>query len=170
MKPKKQEPEKRPIDQYYETYNQLARQVRYPALLYTGIVLLLFGLVSFVWAIPFPHLAFLGKYNGFVNWASFLIAIIIYYYLRLSPPVSYLMLFMLFGFSYIIIQLEKWQKIGGMPLWSVGVIAIGIGIAVYVSVIRSSRIANQTLLSVKTFIIAPLWILTSVLRKLKVRY
>jgi uncharacterized membrane protein YGL010W len=73
--------------------------------------------MGLVWAIPFPHIKFLGKYNSFINWASFLIAFAVYYYYRLSAVLSYLMLLILFGFSYLIIDLVSWQKTGGPLLW-----------------------------------------------------
>ncbi|GAA3965858.1 Mpo1-like protein [Mucilaginibacter dorajii] len=86
---------------------------------YICVPLLMFSLFGLFWAIPFPHLQFLGSYNGYFNWASFVIAIAIYYYLRISPLISYAILFILLGFSYLILELLSWQQLGGPAMWLV---------------------------------------------------
>jgi uncharacterized membrane protein YGL010W len=89
---------------------------------YICVPLLMFSLFGLFWAIPFPHLKFLGTYNGYFNWASFVIAIAIYYYLRISPLISYAILFILLGFSYLILELLSWQALGGPAMWLICVI------------------------------------------------
>src|SRR5690554_3662671 len=81
------------------------------------IPLITFGAFGLIWSIPFPHLPFLGKFNGFVNWASFVVAFSIYYYYKLSPTLSYGMLLIFGLFSYFIVQLEYWEIDGGLSLW-----------------------------------------------------
>ncbi|MDN3583710.1 Mpo1-like protein [Mucilaginibacter flavus] len=89
---------------------------------YVCVPLLMFSLFGLLWAIPFPQLKFLGAYNGYFNWASFAIAIAIYYYLRISPLISYTILFILLGFSYLILELLSWQALGGPAMWLICVI------------------------------------------------
>jgi uncharacterized membrane protein YGL010W len=81
------------------------------------VPLAMFGLFGLLWAIPFPNVKFLGIYNGYFNWASFAIAIAVYYYLRISPMMSYAILFILLGFSYLIMTLLSWQTSGGPAMW-----------------------------------------------------
>ncbi|WP_342645941.1 hypothetical protein [Mucilaginibacter sp. CSA2-8R] len=161
MKPKE---ELRPVERQFENYSKTVSTLPNTALLYAAVILTLFGLMLFAWALPFPHLGFLGKYNGYVNWASFLIAGLIYYYLRLSPTVSYLLLFILFAFSYIIIQLEQRFTGSGLLLTGLGVLLVGLA---------GQRVIYKKLSNVPVFtmmINAPLWLMVSLLRKLKVRY
>ena len=58
-----------------------------------AIPIMVFGILGFTWAIPFPVFSFLGQYIGYINWTSLIIAFSIYYYLKLSPLLSYFMLF-----------------------------------------------------------------------------
>lgn len=88
------------------------------------VPLFLFGLFALMWSIPFPHLAFLGKYNGYINWASFLIGISVFYYYRLSPVLSYFVLFTFFGYSYLIAALQNIEKQNGVMLWQIAVVVL----------------------------------------------
>lgn len=83
------------------------------------VPLVFFSIIGLVWCIPFPHLAFLNRYNGFLNWASFLIAFVGYYYYRLSPVLSYIMILVIFALAMVVVQLEKWALIGGPAVWLV---------------------------------------------------
>lgn len=161
MKPKA---ELRPVEHEFENYSKAISKLPGNTLLYIAIVLTLFGIMLFAWALPFPHIGFLGSYNGYVNWASFLIAGGIYYYLRLSPTVSYLLLFILFAFSYIIIQLEQHLTGTGLLLTGLGVTLAGLA----GQVIVYKKLNNTALF--KMIIQAPLWLMISILRKLKLRY
>ena len=106
-------------DDYYLLYNQTAQQQPARTLHLVAIPLSLFGLFGLLWALPFPHLGFLGTYNGFFNWASFLLAFMIYFYLRLAPTVSYLILFFLLVCAYGVVQLSAWQVLNGPPLGAI---------------------------------------------------
>ncbi len=161
MKPKA---ELRPVEREFENYNKAKSPLSNTTLLYVAIVLTLFGLMLFAWALPFPHLGFLGKYNGYVNWASFLIAGGIYYYLRLSPTVSYLLLFILFAFSYIIIQLEQRLTGTGMLLTGLGILLAGLVGQMFVY----RRLNNLPVF--KMMMNAPLWLMVSILKKMNLRY
>jgi len=156
--------EQRPVDGYFEEVDQAYHKNAAIAVL--AVLLMLFGLVTFVWALPFPHLGFLGKYNGYLNWASFLIAAAIYCLLRLSPMVSYLMLFLLFGFSYGIIQLEGWQKTGGPALWLIGIIGFGVGVAIQMLINKPADVNTGLNRLTKS----PVWLLVFLLRSVKIRY
>jgi hypothetical protein len=144
------------IDRQFEQYNQAAGHTPYRYLLYPAIIFFAFGLLAVIWAIPFPQLAFLGRYNGFINWASFLIAGIIYYYLRLSPVVSYVLLLLTFAFSYGIIQLEKWQQAGGPYIWVVGLVLLLLG-AIAQLILMRKRTAW-----VKILLTGPVWLIMTI--------
>ena len=94
-----------------------------------SIMLILLSLFGLLWSVPFPHLKFLGKYNGYLNWASFLIALMVFAYYKISPILSYCVLLLLFGFSYIIIDLAAWQKTGGPALWLMSLVVLIVSFA-----------------------------------------
>ena len=77
-----------------------------------AIPIMVFGILGFTWAIPFPVFSFLGQYIGYINWASIIIALSIYYYLKLSPHVGFIC------FALIMLSLTAQligQKIEGKP-------------------------------------------------------
>jgi hypothetical protein len=168
MKPKI---EQRPIDRIYNEYQRMYEQAPYANVLYPAILLLSFGILACIWFIPFPYIAFLGKYNGFVNWASFLIAGVVYYCLRLSPLVSYGMLFLFFGYSYGIIQLEGWEKNGGLALWACGMLSLLAGLMlVLVNYIKMREHFELSKFVARSIAYGPLWMLVGLCKTLGLRY
>lgn len=109
------QPEILPVDKVLSQYSKAHQNPTNKALQWLYVPLITFGLLGLIWAIPFPHLDFLGRYNGFVNWASFVIAFSIYYYYKLSPLLSYGMLLVVFAFSAGIVSLEKLHSNHGWP-------------------------------------------------------
>jgi uncharacterized membrane protein YGL010W len=130
-----------------------------------------FSLFGLVWAIPFPYLEFLGKYNGYVNWASFLIAFAIYYYYKLSPVLSYLMLLLMMFFSAGIVSLEKMHNTAGWPqMWQ---ICLGIFIISWIGQFIGHKIEGKKpsfLDDIKFLLIGPIWLLHFILKKAKIKY
>ncbi|RVU00216.1 DUF962 domain-containing protein [Mucilaginibacter limnophilus] len=137
---------------------------------YIFVPLFSFGLFALVWSLPFPHINFLGKYNGYINWASFLLAIVIYLYYRLSPVLSYFILFTLFGFSYLIIKLEQLQKAGGPALWQVSLIVFIVGLLGYFAATMSEENKASLTQKLKNLFIAPLYFWHLLWRKVSVKY
>jgi uncharacterized membrane protein YGL010W len=76
------------------------------------VPLIVFSLLGLIWQFPFPHIGFLGSYNGFFNWASFLLAFSLYYYFTLSPVLFFLMIWVVGLMSYIIVKIEKTVGLG----------------------------------------------------------
>jgi uncharacterized membrane protein YGL010W len=134
------------------------------------IPLLLFSLMGFLWVLPFPYIKFLGVYNADFNWSSFFIAISIYYYLRLSPILSYFMLFAELVFCFIITELVQWQKSGGPELWLIS----GVLFVVCVILLSVGYNKERKKLSFeyryKNLMIAPLFLLHLVLKRFKIKY
>lgn len=123
------------------------------------IPLILFSILGLAWSVPFPHLNFLGKYNGFLNWASFIIAFAGYYYYRLSPVLSYMMLLLVFALSLIVVQFEKWQLAGGPHLWLVSASVLLIGFAGLYAGQKIEGRKTSVLSSVKFVLIGPIWLI-----------
>lgn len=161
----------RPVDAYFAKYAESHQNHTNKAIHWICVPLIVFSLLGLVWAIPFPHLDFLGKYNGFVNWASFLIAFAIYYYLRLSPALSYVMLLMVFAFSAGIVTLEKLHNNQGWPeMWQV---CLGIFVAAWIGQFIGHKIEGKKpsfLDDVKFLLIGPIWLVHFVFKKFGIRY
>ena len=119
----------------------------------------MFSILGLIWSFPFPYLEFLGKYNGYVNWASFLIAFAIYYYYRLSAVFSYMMLLLVFAMSLIVVQFEKWELLGGPALWLLSAVLLLMASAGLLIGRKIEGKQSSFLTHVKFMLIGPIWIL-----------
>ncbi|RYY35589.1 MAG: DUF962 domain-containing protein [Sphingobacteriaceae bacterium] len=160
----------RPVDELFSGYAVDNSTPANKTLQWFFVPLFAFGFFAFVWSLPFPHIPFLGKYNGFINWASFLLAVAIYAYYKLSPVLSYFILFTLFGFSYLIIQLEYMQKAGGSALWQVSLIILVVGFLGYFTATLAESRQIGIFKKLKNLLIAPLYLWHLIWRKVSVKY
>jgi uncharacterized membrane protein YGL010W len=154
------------LDQYGESHQNSVNKMIH----WICVPLILFSLLGLLWAVPFPHLNFLGKYNGFLNWASFLIAFSGYYYYRLSPVLSYMMILIVFAMSLLVVQLEKWEIAGGPALWLVCAVIFTVA---WVGQFIGHRIEGKKpsfLQDVKFLLIGPIWLLHFICVKTGIRY
>jgi len=143
------------FDKYSESHQNYTNEIIH----WICVPLIVFSLLGLVWSIPFPHLDFLGRYNGFVNWASFLIAFSIYYYYRLSPVLSYLMLILISLMSYGIVSIEQWANNGGPALWLVCTV---IFVVSWIGQFIGHKIEGKKpsfLDDIKFLLIGPIWLL-----------
>lgn len=138
-------------DDYFNRYNNIIQR---PWVHLAFIPLLLFSLLGLLWAIPFPHIRFLGRYNGYLNWASFLIAFAIYYYMRVSAKLSYLLLLYLFLCSYGIIELLAWRVTGGPEMWMVCIIIFPVSVMACTLNIRTN---SSAFYKFRLLLYAPVW-------------
>ena len=160
----------RPIDIYFDKYSTCYHTTAAKVVSGIFISLIIFSLLGLTWAIPFPYLKFLGKYNGFFNWASFFIAICVYCYYKLSPVLSYFIFFILFAFSYGIMQLDLWHKSGGPALWQISLIIFIASFAIQSATFRMENKRYSLMDNLQFIAIAPVWLLHFVLRKFGIRY
>lgn len=154
------------FDKYAESHQNHSNEIIH----WVCVPLIVFSLLGLVWSIPFPHLAFLGKYNGYLNWASFLIAFSIYYYYKLSPVMSYLMLILIFIMSMGIVKIEQAQASGGPALWLVCAV---IFVLAWIGQFIGHKIEGKKpsfLDDVKFLLIGPIWLLHFICKKIGLRY
>lgn len=124
------------------------------------IPLISFGILGVIWSIPFPQLDFLGKYNGFVNWASFVIAFYVFYYYRLSPLASYIMLLVVFAFSAGIVSLEKLHNNQGWPLMGeVCFFLLLLGLFIQFIGYKKEGIFPPSSIMFKSILFGPIWLM-----------
>lgn len=161
---------KKEVDILFDTYSESHQNPSNELIHWVCVPLIVFSLLGMIWAIPFPHLAFLGKYNGFVNWASFVIAFSGYYYYRLSPVLSYLMILLIFAAAAVIVQLEKWELAGGPSLWLVCAV---IFVLSWIGQFIGHKIEGKKpsfLQDVKFLLIGPIWLLHFICLKVGLKY
>jgi uncharacterized membrane protein YGL010W len=160
----------RPVDIYFNQYAESHQNPTNKLIHWVCVPLIVFSMMGLVWAIPFPYIKLLGRYNGYFNWASFLVAFSVYYYYKLSPVLSYLMLIVLFGFSYGIIELVVWQAAGGPALWQV---SLAIFVLSWIGQFIGHKIEGKKpsfLDDLKFLLIGPIWLLHFILKKFAIRY
>ena len=161
---------KKEVDILFDTYSESHQNPSNELIHWVCVPLIVFSLLGMIWAIPFPYLAFLGKYNGFVNWASFVIAFSGYYYYRLSPVLSYLMILLIFAAAAVIVQLERWELAGGPALWLVCAV---IFVLSWIGQFIGHKIEGKKpsfLQDVKFLLIGPIWLLHFICIKIGLKY
>lgn len=147
----------RPINAYFKQYARAYPPGNGRILQIISAYTMLLGLLGICWALPFPQLKWLGSYNDMINWASVFMAVVVYAYYRLSPVLSYLILMVMFVFTYGISQSQVWQKAGGPELASVSGLVLFAGAVLWF--ISCKITTRQELVAgyVKMLFIAPLW-------------
>jgi uncharacterized membrane protein YGL010W len=159
------------VDVYFDKYSESHQNHTNEIIHWICVPSIVFSLFGLIWAIPFPHIEILGKYNGYVNWASFLIAFSIYYYYKLSPVLSYFMLLLIMFFSAGIVTLEKMHNTAGWPqMWEV---CLGIFVLAWIGQFIGHKIEGKKpsfLDDLKFLLIGPIWLLHFILKKAKIKY
>lgn len=143
-----------PFSKYSQNYETPGQKV----LQWVCMLLIVFGLLTISWALPFPYLKFLGNYNGFFNWSSFLIAAAVYYYYKQFPALSFIVFFMFFVFAYGVMQLADLQKSGGPSLLLIGAITFIAGAATQFATLKLKNKKPTFGDWLKFMLIAPVWV------------
>ncbi|MBE9664195.1 DUF962 domain-containing protein [Mucilaginibacter myungsuensis] len=161
---------KRKVDILFDKYSEHHQDPTNKLIHWICVPLIMMSLIGLVWAIPFPHLKFLGQYNGTFNWASFLIAFSIYYYYKLSPILSYFMLMVTMFLCYFVTLLEKWGQTGGPQLWQSSLIIFVLaGVGQFIGHKIEGK-KPSFLDDVKFLLIGPIWLLHFLLKKMNLKY
>lgn len=161
---------KREVDVLFDKYAESHQNTSNEIIHWICVPLIVFSIIGLVWSIPFPQLDFLGKYNGFINWASFLIAFSGYYYYRLSPVLLYLMILVIFAMASVIIRLEKWEAAGGPAVWLVCAVVFVVS---WIGQFIGHKIEGKKpsfLDDIKFLLIGPIWLLHFICKKIGLRY
>ncbi|MBC7399761.1 MAG: DUF962 domain-containing protein [Mucilaginibacter sp.] len=160
----------RPIDAIIDQYDSFHQKPANRIINYICVPLIVFSVVGFVWSLPFPHLNFLGVYNVYLNWASFLIAFTIYYYQRLSPILSYIMLLLLFALTFGVIQLQAFDGKNGylLPQFCIFVFVMAnIGQFIGYRIEGKKPTFSDEF---KFMLTGPVWLLSLVMKRFKIKY
>lgn len=162
--------EKRPVDVLFDKYAESHQNHTNKTIHWICVPLIVFSLLGLVWQIPFPRLAFLGKYVDFFNWASFLIAFAMYYYFTLTPILFFLMIWIISAMSYGIVQIELAFGLASLTAY---LIYFSIFILAWVGQFIGHKIEGKKpsfLDDVKFLLIGPIWLLHFICKKVGLKY
>ncbi|MGI4727100.1 MAG: hypothetical protein ACRYGB_00890 [Janthinobacterium lividum] len=128
-----------------------------------------FAILGLSWTLPFPYLHFLGMYNNYFNWASFIIAISIYYYSNLSPLLSYVMLFLALIFTYLISMIEK-QFSDDLQMGTLFGLILLLSLLLHYQHTKKIGNYNSTKIELGFIWIGPIWIVSLMLKRFKIKF
>jgi uncharacterized membrane protein YGL010W len=161
----------RQVDTYFDKYAESHQNPTNKIIHWICVPLIVFSLLGLVWAIPFPHLTFLGQYSRYVNWATFLILFSIIYYFRLSPALAVAMLLVIFVFAAIIVTLEKLHNEQGWPaMWQV---CLAIFFLSWIGQFIGHKIEGKKpsfLDDLRFLLIGPIWLWHFIFKRLGIPY
>ena len=161
------------LTRYYTEFEERTQHPGVRALHFLFMPVLFFAVMGLIWMIPFPEIGFLKKhgYDIFLNWGSFYIAIVVYYYLRLSPVLSYAILLSIGVMSFLIVQLEYWEAAGGLPVWAVCALLLVLSLGIlWFSADKSGGKAYRVGSFIRLHVHGPLWLWHLVFDRFNIRH
>lgn len=163
-------PERKPVDILFDKYAESHQDGTNKLIHWICVPLIVFSLLGLVWQIPFPKLEFLGQYQTFLNWASFLLAFSLYYYFTLSPVLFFLMIWVVAAMSFVIVKIELIVGLGSATAY--GIYAT-IFVLAWVGQFIGHKIEGKKpsfLEDVKFLLIGPIWLLHFICKKIGLKY
>lgn len=160
----------RPVERYFYDFDQSFQGDK---IVYTITVFLaFFGIMGLIWMIPFPQLEFLQRLGAqtFLNWGSFFIAIAVYSYLKLSPTLSYAMLFSICIMSFFIVQVEYLERDYGIPATLIFTAIAGLSLIALWAFCKKEQKPIHGNDFLKMLSIGPIWLWSKVFDRLKWKY
>ena len=165
-----EKPERKPVDILFDKYAESHQNGTNKLIHWICVPLIVFSLLGLVWQIPFPQLDFLGQYQTFFNWASFLLAFSLYYYFTLSPVLFFLMIWVVGAMSFVIVKIEQAVGLGSGTAY--GIYAL-IFVLAWVGQFIGHKIEGKKpsfLEDVKFLLIGPIWLLHFICKKIGLKY
>jgi len=128
------------------------------------IPLIILSLVGLLMSIP--NVSFLEN-NG-LNWAYLAVILAIGYYFFLSPSLGVAMLIIFFGVLYLVEAIAESSNM--YPLWGISLIVF---VLAWIGQFYGHKIEGKKpsfLQDVQFLLIGPLWLVSSIYRKLNIKY
>ena len=165
------EEERKPV----KYFDQIAGWAKHPgsrSLYYLFLPVFFFGFLGTIWMIPFPEIDFLKEngYHIYLNWASFLIAILIYCYLKIVPMLSYMVLLSIGAMSYLIVQLEYYEQNGGIAAWMIFLLLFLISLLILWVGTRAEENKPSLQQFLMFLFVGPLWVWHLVFKYFKIKH
>lgn len=150
-------------DRWLSEYGENHQDIRHPAIYWTAVPILVVATVGMLWALPVPHE--FSAISPVLNWGSaFLMAALVYYFI-ISVSLAIGMLPFVFIVSGFHIWLAQ-SSLGAVPV-SAGLFLLSI-IGLFVGQRRSGSMAVYQ--DIQLLMIAPVWLLSQLYRRLGIPY
>jgi len=151
-------------DQWLTDYGENHRKISHPAVYWTAVPLLAAGTVGMFWSLPVPAEFF--NISPLLNWGSaFLMAAVVYYFI-ISVALAIGMLPFVFGVSGLQMWLSQSES-GLVPvaisLFVTGVIGLVIGQ-------HGNGGTRAVLVDIQMMMIAPVWLLSRLYRRVGIPF
>lgn len=151
------------LDLYLDKYGESHRNSINKSIHWIAVPAILFSFLGLIWSIPVPQAL---QVTPYFNWASIVIAVVLYYYYRLSPAMAFGMLLIVFVMSYLIVQIEQ----SGASLW---LVSLWIFVIAWIFQFIGHKIEGKKpsfLEDIRFLLIGPLWLLHFIFKKLGLNY
>jgi uncharacterized membrane protein YGL010W len=151
-------------DQWFSEYGESHQNRLNKALHWICVPLIAACVVAFFWAIPTPQLM---RRVPFLNWATLLVAVSLFFYLRLSLPLAVGMLI----FSTAVISgIAAYERLGVTPVWQ---LALVVFVLAWIGQFIGHSIEGKKpsfFQDLQFLLIGPIWLLGFIYRKLGIPY
>ena len=147
-------------DRWLEEYGASHSNITHPPVYWSSVLVVVFGTVGLLWALPIPD-EFLAI-SPILNWGTaFLLASVIYYFI-ISLPLAFGML----PFIVCIVAFHLWLQFSPYSALhaSIGLVVAGL-LGLYLGHYRSGGL-RAVLTDVQLMMIAPVWLLSRLYRRL----
>jgi hypothetical protein len=151
-------------DRWLADYGENHRDVGNAALYWLSVPLLVVGTVGLLWSVPVPEAFY--DISPFLNWATaFLMSTVIYYFI-ISVSLAIGMLPFLFGVAALV----SWLSVSQYPLiWVATGLTSGAVIGLWLGQYAKGGI-RAVLQDIQLMMIAPVWLLSVLYRRLGIPY
>jgi hypothetical protein len=151
-------------DIWLTEFGERQNEVRNPMMFWISLMLVLIGITGILWSLPIP-LEF-ERISPLLNWGSaFLMAAVVYYFI-ISLPLGFGMLPFVLGVGV----LQVWISDQAVRPEFVSSVMVGAGIAGLSLGHYESGGMRAVLRDVQLIMIAPLWLLSDIYRRLGIPY
>ena len=151
-------------DRWLTDYGASHQQIAVPALYWPAVLALVAGTAGMLWSLPVP--AEFLQISPLLNWGSaFLMAAVVYYFIISVPLAIGILPFML-----AVTVLAHWLDLARLSLAAVSLSLTAAGLAGLFAGRREHGGTRAVLRDVQLMMIAPLWLLSRLYRRLGIPY
>jgi uncharacterized membrane protein YGL010W len=158
----------RKIDQLLSEYGESHQNGTNKLIHWICVPLIFFSIVCLVWSIPNDMLMEAFPWAGaFANWATIILALVLVYYLTLSPP---LFVGMIIWSAICLYGAYLLDKASFAPLWAIG---LAIFFLAWIGQFYGHKVEGKKpsfLKDIQFLLIGPAWLMHFIFRKLSLPY
>lgn len=158
----------RKIDQLLSEYGESHQNGTNKLIHWICVPLIFFSIVCLVWSIPSDMLTEAFPWAGaFANWATIILALVLVYYLTLSPP---LFIGMILWSVICLCGAYLLDQLAFAPLWAIG---LTIFFLAWIGQFYGHKVEGKKpsfLKDIQFLLIGPAWLMHFIFRKLSLPY